>query len=121
MSKLLFHLRGVPEDEAEAVRKLLIEQHIDFYETPASKWGFSSGALWLNDIEQNKKARTLLEEFQQQRTHNSRVAYERASRDGSRDSFLRKLRREPGRFILYLIGLLFVLYITIAPFLGLLG
>lgn len=34
MSKILFRLNGVPEDEIEEIRELLIEHAVDFYETP---------------------------------------------------------------------------------------
>ena len=41
MSKLLFRLRNVPDDEAEEVRQLLEEHGIETYETDAGNWGIS--------------------------------------------------------------------------------
>ena len=45
MSKLLFRLRHVPEDEAEEVRALLEQNSIEFFETFAGNWGISLPAL----------------------------------------------------------------------------
>ena len=41
MSKLLFRLRNVPDDEADEVRELLTQHSIEFYETGAGNWGIS--------------------------------------------------------------------------------
>lgn len=49
MSKLLFKLRGVPDDEADEIRALLAEKQIEYYETSAGNWGISLPALWLQD------------------------------------------------------------------------
>ena len=47
MSKLLFKMRHVPEDEAQEVRELLASNKIEFFETFAGNWGVSMPALWL--------------------------------------------------------------------------
>ncbi len=49
MSKLLMNLRHVPEDEADEVRALLDEHAIAYYETKPSRWGISSGGIWIAD------------------------------------------------------------------------
>ena len=49
MRELLFHLRGVTDDEADDVRELLREAGIEFYETQAGRWNLSVPALWLSD------------------------------------------------------------------------
>ena len=47
MSKLLFKMRHVPEDEGREVRELLTSNKIEFFETFAGNWGVSMPALWL--------------------------------------------------------------------------
>ena len=38
MARILFRLKGVPHEEAEAVRLLLDENHVEHYETPPGNW-----------------------------------------------------------------------------------
>ena len=64
MAVLLFPLRNVPDDEAEEVRALLGTHGIDFYETPASAFGISAGAIWLRDEAQLQVARQLIDDYQ---------------------------------------------------------
>jgi len=47
MSKILFRLNGVSDDEAEEVRELLASNNIDFYETSPGNWGVSMPAIGL--------------------------------------------------------------------------
>lgn len=67
MPTLLFSLRQVPDDEADEVRALLREHAIEFYETPASKWGLGAGGLWTRDAEGATRAKTLLTDYQRAR------------------------------------------------------
>ena len=92
MAKLLFHLRNVPEDEAEDVRGLLTRHGFDWYETRPSPWGISHGALWLRDPDAYREARRLLDEYQQARREQ---AHEELRTHG-RESFLDLLRERPG-------------------------
>jgi hypothetical protein len=46
MSKLLLNLRGVPDDEADDVRRFLGSRGISYYETPPSRWG-TAGGIWI--------------------------------------------------------------------------
>jgi hypothetical protein len=46
MSKLLLNLRGVPDDEADDVRRFLGSSGIGYYETPPSRWG-TAGGIWI--------------------------------------------------------------------------
>ena len=61
MSKLLFKLRNVPEDEADDVRNLLTTHQIDFYETSAGNWGISLSAIWITHDEQFDEAKRLFD------------------------------------------------------------
>lgn len=67
MPVLLYFLRDVPPDEADAVRQLLDVHAIDFYETSVGNWGVSLPAIWLPDNTQFLTARRLLDEHQRQR------------------------------------------------------
>ena len=107
MSTLLFSLRGVAEDEAEEVRDLLTANELDYYETSAGNWGVSMPAIWLINNEDLGKARQLLAEYQQQR-----MLIQRKKADQTL-SFVSSVKEKPLRFIVYLIAMLFVLYVSI--------
>ena len=64
MSKLVFRLKDVPLEEAEAVRTLLQDSHIEFYETDAGNWGVSLAGIWVRDEEQAITARQLIDSYQ---------------------------------------------------------
>lgn len=67
MAKLLMHLRGVSDEEADEVRALLARHGIDIYETPPNRWGLTMGAIWLRDEGQLDTARALLDRYQVER------------------------------------------------------
>ena len=67
MALLLFSLRHVPDDEADDIRDLLVENQLNFYETNAGNWGISMPAIWLSDDQQYAEARSLIDEYQEQR------------------------------------------------------
>ncbi|GAA3945974.1 DUF6164 family protein [Allohahella marinimesophila] len=112
MRKLLFHLRGVPDDEADDVRDLLREAGIEFYETQAGRWNLSVPALWLPDASQLVEARTLIDAYQRER-------YERAQSGPPTRSWLANLLDSPARVIVYLCVIVGVLYLSTMPFIGL--
>ena len=119
MSKLLFRLRHVPDDEAEEVRSLLEANEIDFFETSAGNWGISLPALWLKDESQLQQARQLLDAYQQQRQIRIRSEYEQSRQRGEARTLWHSFVEDPFRFILYvgLAGL--VLFFSVQVFLSL--
>jgi hypothetical protein len=119
MSKHLYNLRGVPEDELDEIRSLLLEHHIDFYETPAGNWGISSPAAWLNDAGQLAEARALLEGYQRQRAASAQSEYRQLQEQGRAERLIDRIIREPALIVLYLLLIAFVLYVSISPFLTL--
>jgi len=119
MGVLLFKLRHVPDDEAREVRQLLSEHSIDFYETSAGSWGVSMPAIWLHNNSKLAKARALLDTYQQQRLQKSRAEYKRQKAYGEQRTVLNLIMESPLKFILLLAALLFVLYISIMPFMRL--
>lgn len=118
MPILLFKLNGVPEDEAEDIRALLDENRIDYYETDAGRWGISLAAIWLRDDRQLQGARDLINVYQQQRFVHAREVYEAKKAAGEVETLLDRALADPLRFMLYLLAILLILYLSIMPFIG---
>jgi len=116
MAARLFNLRNVPDDEASEVRQLLEENHISFYETKVSGWGFSSPAIWLNDEAQLDNARALLDAYQKRRAASARAAYEQLKQEGNAPTLLGNMLRHPFVSIGLILAILFVLYVSLSPF-----
>ncbi|MEJ2407172.1 MAG: DUF6164 family protein [Candidatus Thiodiazotropha sp.] len=119
MARLLFKLNGVPDDEAEDIRRILEEGGIEYYETSAGRWGISLAAIWLRDEVQLEQASTLIERYQKERYQHARDEYERLKREGKLESHFDRLRKEPIRVFIYLLAILAVLYFSILPFIHL--
>lgn len=117
MAKLLFKLKGVFDDEADDIRALLTDNQIDYYESPAGNWGISVHALWLNDADQYDKARELIEQYQAERSRRVQAEYQQRKDNGEIETLLQRFRQRPLQFILYFAFILFLLYISIVPFL----
>lgn len=116
MSIRIFVLRDVPEDEADAIRALLEREAIDYYETPAGKWGISSGAFWLRDESQLAHAKQLIEQYQTERTEKAREEYALLKRERKVKTVIDRFKEEPLRVLLYLAIALFVAYLSTKPF-----
>ena len=101
MPTLLLNLRHVPDDEADEVRALLAENHIDYYETPPNRWGVSMGGIWIRDGEQAQRARRLLNDYQRERARRARSDYEERRRAGTAETIVDRLRRDPVRTLLF--------------------
>ncbi len=108
MAAQLFNLRGVPDDEADAIRALLQDHAIDFYETPAGNWGISMPSIWINDESQLEQARVLIEQYQQQLINRD---------DAPPRSLAAMIGEHPLRYLAYLALVVLLLYISISPFL----
>ncbi len=116
MPTKLFALNGVPDDEAEEVRALLIAGGIDFYETSAGNWGISSPAIWLNDEIQLEKARSLIDVYQRERLVRVREEYAQLQRAGRQRTIIDVIRENPLRFIVYLAVIAAIIYFSTKPF-----
>jgi hypothetical protein len=116
MSRLLLHLRHVPEDEAEEVEQLLADAGIDHFRTPASRWGLGAGAIWVNDDDALPQARTLMAAYQQQRASRARAERDAALREGRADTAWTVLRDRPFRTALLWLAILAVLGLGLVPF-----
>jgi hypothetical protein len=116
MPVLLFRLNGVPDDEAEEVRELLAEHNIDWYETDAGRWGISVAALWLRDEAQAATARQLIDEYQEARALRVQGEYQARRAEGREETLLDRFRRDPLRFVFYVMLVAGIVYLMLIPF-----
>ncbi len=119
MATLIFKLKGVPEEEADAIRQLLEENNIDFYETPPSIWGVSMEAIWIKEDAQVEQAKQLIATYQQQLQQQVREEYEALAREGKQPTLWRKLKEDPLQFIVFMLIIAAILYLSVKPFLSL--
>lgn len=116
MAIRLMSLRGVPDDELQEICKLLDKNNISYYETPPGNWYISAGAIWLTDENQLPQAQTLLGTYQQQRAQQARKNFTDRRKKGEQESIIDRIIDNPLQFIVYLIIILFVLYVSLMPF-----
>ncbi len=117
MAVQIFNLRGVPDDEAEEVRQWLVAHHIEFYETPAGRWGLSSPALWITDDSQRPQVVSLIEQYQCQRASRAQQLYEEQKALGQHLTLWRLVKLHPLRYIAALLAIAFIVLLSVGPFL----
>jgi hypothetical protein len=117
MRHQLLNLRHVPDDEAREVRELLDANQIPFYETEPNRWGISAGAIWIADDQDALKARELMADYQAGRRIRAQAEREAARLEGSVETFWAQARRQPLRLIMILIGVLFLVALSLWPLL----
>ncbi len=113
MSKRLLNLRGVPDDEADDVRRFLESSGIGYHETEPSMWG-TSGGIWIHDADV-AEAKRLMSEYQREREARARAERAEAERNGTAETFVAVLRTEPLRVVLTVIGVLLLLALMAIP------
>lgn len=112
MSKILFRLNGVPEDEIEEIRELLIEHAVDFYETPPGNWGISMPAIWVKEDDQFDRAKDLLEIYQSERSMRVKNEIREEKLAGNHKTFIDMVKQNPASFILHLVISVLVIYLS---------
>jgi len=117
MAKLIFKLKSVSYDEADDIKNLLIENKIEFYESPAGNWEISMHALWLNDEAQYAQAKQLIDEYQVRRSQRIRLETQQKIEQGEHETFIQRLLNKPVQFLITLAIIVFILYFSIMPFL----
>ncbi|MEZ5463102.1 DUF6164 family protein [Dokdonella sp.] len=117
MRHQLLNLRHVPDDEAREVRELLDANQIPFYETEPNRWGISAGAIWIADDQDALKARELMADYQAGRRTRARAEREAARLEGTVETFWLQARRQPLRLIMILIGIVFLVALSLWPLL----
>ena len=118
MSVLLFSLRNVPDDEANAIRALLSANDIDFFETSTGNWGISAPGIWLKDTTRLERAKALLEGFQQSWTKAQKEKFRQLAQNGEINTVFDRLKQNPLQVIIYIAFTLFILYVSIKPFIN---
>jgi hypothetical protein len=118
MSVLLFKLRDVPDEEADAVRALLEEHQFEIFETSAGRWQISIAAIWLRDEDDYDRARALLDDFQSDYVREVQAEYEAGVQAGDVDTFWHRLWWNPFRVVIYLVVVGLIAYLSVAPFLS---
>lgn len=121
MARLLFKLAQVPDDEANEIRQLLDQNQIDYYETNAGLFRVGLDAIWLADGAQEERARALIQGYQAERASQAQENYAQLVAAGQAPSLWQHFCAQPVRFLLLVIAILFVLGITLVPFLMLLA
>lgn len=117
MAELIFKLRGVPDDEAEEVRALLMQHGVPFYETSAGNWGIGSAAIWLEGKDGAEQARQLIAQYQLQRVARARAEYEQLKAEGRLPTVWSRFCEDPIRVLIYLGVIALLLYLMLNPFL----
>jgi hypothetical protein len=117
MALQIFNLRGVPDDEAEDIRQLLAAHTIDYYETPAGRWGMSSPGFWIRDDTQLERATSLIAQYQQERAMHARQHYEELKARKQHLTLWGLMKLHPLRFVAALLAIAFVVYLSVGPFL----
>lgn len=112
----LMSMRGVPEDELDEICDLLEKNNVSHYVTAPGNWLISAGAIWINNQEQLPQAHALLNEYQQQRSQKAQEEYSRSRLSGKQASLLDRIIESPLRFIGYLAIIIFILYVSLMPF-----
>ncbi|GFZ80373.1 hypothetical protein GCM10011403_24530 [Pseudohongiella nitratireducens] len=116
MARLLFRLRNVPDDEAEDVRQLLIENEVDFYETKPGNWGISMPGLWLHHDDDFAKANALLQAYQHERQIRVRAEYQQAKESGEAETQWQRFQSEPLKVTVCIAAAIFLVYISVTLF-----
>lgn len=118
MSRLLFRMRHVPDEEARAVRELLDRHGVGWFETGAGRWGLAFPAIWVARDEEFARARRLLDEWQA--GHGARMRRLHAlRRERGEAPTLRRILRERPLFLLGRIALIgLVLFLSLWMFLS---
>lgn len=108
MARRLLDLRGVPDDEAAALRQALQRAEVDYYELPPSAFGISAGSIWIRRDADYEAARAVFDRFQADWA-------EQAKRAPRVDPLRVQLRRHPLRIAGYVAAALFVLLVMLWP------
>jgi len=119
MAIKVFTLRHVPDDEAEEIRELLAGNRIDYYETSAGNWAISAPAIWVNDDGQARQAGLLIDQYQRERAARVRDEYARLKQAGRHRTVIDVVKDNPRRFIVYLVAIAVIAYLSTMPFISL--
>jgi hypothetical protein len=118
MAILLMKLRQVPEDELIEILRLLDEHEVDYYQTSAGAFGISLPGLWLRDETRADEVKALLDSYADRRLSDARQAQVLETAERGERTVFAMFRESPGKFSLRILVILFLLWISVRPFLG---
>lgn len=121
MAVQIFDLRGVPDDEAQDIRQLLSAHDINYYETPAGRWGISTPGVWIRDNAQREQAAHLITQYQNERAMQARKHYDEQQARGLAPTLWNIVAQYPLRVVAVLSALVVVLYVSVVPFFRMVG
>ena len=107
MAKLLLNTHGVPTDEVEQVRQLLIDNELAFNETSRGVLGFSVPGFWLTEPSQYQQGFELYYQYQQQRYQLSQAQLQELIEQGQQPTWQTQLQNNPLKWLLH-VGLVVV-------------
>jgi len=108
---MVFALKHVAEEEANTIRGLLADNHIEFYETSVGRWQISLAALWVPNNDDYARARELIEQDQQQRQSTAIVTKADIVR-----GILNHAKQNPVEFVFTVVAIGFVVGLSVLPF-----
>lgn len=121
MTKRIFSYPATAEQEADSIRQLLQTHKIEFFETPASRWGFTQAAIWIKHDTDADNARRLLEQHHREFADQARQEYQRETGYDPNASMVDKiaftikhlLKRKAAMLVLAIGLLLLYLYLSL--------
>ena len=118
MAQRIFSLHDVPVDEAEDIFALLDDAQIAWYQTAPSVWGLSTPAIYVYQASDVAAARTLIDEYQRERSVRLRESGVTPARGAAAllRSLLSDWLNKPVRMTALLVIVGLVLYFSIKPF-----
>ena len=121
MASLIFRLRNVPDEEADAIRSLLDDNNIEWYETTAGNWGIAMPGIWCSDDNDSSRAMDLIGRYQQQFTQQQREHFAQQEATGQHTTLWQRIKDHPVRTAGIAIFCLFIVYVSTHPFIQLAG
>jgi hypothetical protein len=120
MAKMIFPLGSVPDDEADAIRLLLEQNQIAYYETDAGNWGISFPGIWLQNDSDWDHAKEVIRQYQLERELTAKHDFATRKARGENTSLFARFSERPVKTIFYLLLTVLILYLSVQPFLALL-
>ena len=116
MSRLIFKLNSVPEDEADEIRQLLENAEIPFYETDSGRWGLGFAAIWLKDKDLFESSKQIINDYQKERYQRVNDEHRAQEEAGEKISRIEFFKNAPIKFSLLIVFAVLLAYFTVAPF-----
>jgi len=73
-------------------------------------------ALWLNDESQYTRAKQLIDDYQAERSQRIRLEKQQQIENGEYETFVQRLLSRPVQVLVTVAFILFILYVSIMPF-----